>query len=102
MQYNIFVLFFKKHEFVFFNVDFNVFFNKKSILIIYVDDILLIEFNSKYIVVVKRIFNERFKIIDLNSFQFNLNISIERNRSNRILFLNQKIYLKKIFKNYDM
>ena len=102
MWYNILVSFCKKHEFVFFNVDFSVFFNKKFIIVIYIDDIFLIEFNSKHIVVVKRTFNEHFKMIDLSSLQFYLNINIERNRSNRILFLNQKIYLKKIFKNYDM
>ena len=41
-------------------------------------------------------------MIDLSSLRFYLNMSIERNRSNRILFLNQKIYLKKILKNHDM
>ena len=102
MRYNILASFFKEHEFVSFNVDFNVFFNKKFIIVIYVDNILLIEFNSKHIVVVKRVFNERFKMIDLNLFQFYLNMNIERNRSNRILFFSQKIYLKKIFKNYNM
>ena len=102
MWYNILASFFKKHEFVFFDVDLSVFFNKKLIIVIYVDDILLIEFNSEHIVAIKRIFNERFKMIDLSSFRFYLNMNIERNRSNRILFLNQKIYLKKIFKNHDM
>ena len=102
MWYNIFASFFKKYEFVFLDVDLNVFFNKKFIIVIYIDDILLIKFNSKHIVVVKRVFNEHFKMIDLNSLRFYLNINIERNRSNRILFLNQKIYLKKIFKNHGM
>ena len=41
-------------------------------------------------------------MIDLNSLRFYLNMSIERDRSNRILFFNQKIYLKKVFKNHDM
>ena len=41
-------------------------------------------------------------MIDLNSFQFYLNMSIERDRLNRILFFNQKIYLKKILKDHDM
>ena len=100
--YNIFALFFKKHKFVFFNVDFSVFFNEKFIIVIYVDNIFLIEFNSKYIVVIKRVFNECFKMIDLNLLRFYLNMNIEQNRLNRILFLNQKIYLKKIFKNHDM
>ena len=102
MWYNIFALFFKKHEFVSFNADFSVFFNEKLIIVIYVDDIFLIESNSKYIVVVKRAFNKRFKMINLNSFRFYLNMSIERDRSNRILFFNQKVYLKKVFKNHDM
>ena len=102
MWYNILASFFKKHEFVFLNANFNVFFNEKLIIVIYVDDILLIDFNSRYIAAVKQIFNEYFKIIDLNLFRFYLYINIKRNRSNRILFLNQKIYLKKIFKNHDM
>ena len=102
MWYNILALFFKKHEFVFFDVDLNVFFNEKFIIVIYVDDIFLIKFNSKHIVVVKQAFNKRFKMINLNLLRFYLNMNIERNRSNYILFLNQKIYLKKIFKNYNM
>ena len=75
---------------------------KKLIIVIYVDDIFLIEFNSEHIIVVKQTFNERFKMIDLNLLRFYLNMNIERNRLNRILFLNQKTYLKKILKNYDM
>ena len=102
MWYNILISFFKKHEFVFFDTDFSVFFNKKLIIVIYVNDILLIKFNLKHIVVVKQIFNERFKMINLSSLRFYLNMNIERNRSNRILFLSQKIYLKKILKNHDM
>ena len=100
--YNILTSFFKKHKFVSFNVDLNVFSNKKLIIVIYVDDIFLIEFNSMHIVVVKRVFNKRFKMIDLSSFQFYLNMSIKRDRSNRIFFFSQKIYLKKIFKNHDI
>ena len=88
MWYNIFASFLKKHKFIFLDVDFSVFFNKKLIIVIYVDDILLIEFNSTHIVVVKRTFNKCFKMIDLNSLRFYLNMSIERNRSNRILFFN--------------
>ena len=102
MWYNILISFLKKHEFILFNVDFNVFFNEKLIIVIYVDNIFLIEFNLKHIVVVKRTFNKRFKMINLNLFSFYLNISIKRDWSNRILFFNQKIYLKKIFKNYDI
>ena len=102
MWYNTFASFLKEHEFVFLNVDFSVFFNEKLIIVIYVDDIFLIKFNSAHIVVVKRTLNKRFKMINLNSLRFYLNMSIERDRSNRILFLNQKIYLKKIFKNHDM
>ena len=102
MWYNIFASFLKKHEFIFFNVDLSVFFNKKFIIVIYINDIFLIKFNSTHIVVVKRTFNKRFKMINLNSLRFYLNMSIERKRLNRILFLNQKIYLKKIFKNHDM
>ena len=42
MWYNILILFFKKHKFVFLNIDFNVFFNEKSVIVIYIDNILLI------------------------------------------------------------
>ena len=38
----------------------------------------------------------------MNSLQFYLSMNIERDRSNRILFFNQKVYLKKVFKNHDM
>ena len=91
-KYNIFILFFKKLSFVFFYIDFNVFFNNKFIIIIYVNNIFLTEFNLKHIVAVKQLFNKRFKMIDLNSLRFYININIERNRLNCILFFNKKIF----------
>ena len=47
--YNTLVMFLKKHDFLSFDVDLSVFFNDKVIMIIYVDDFLIIEFNRDYI-----------------------------------------------------
>ena len=40
--------------------------------------------------------------MNLRLYIYYLNIKIMRDRQNRIITLNQKNYLEKIFKNYDI
>ena len=94
-------LFFKKIDFLFFNVDQNVFCDEKTIIIIYVDDLLITNFNKQFNKNIKTIFNKQFYMINYDFIIHYLDIKLDRNKFQRILWFNQRVYLKKIFKNYD-
>ena len=94
-------LFFKKFDFLFFNVDQNVFCDEKTIIIIYVDDLLITNSNKQFNKNIKTIFNKQFHIIDLDFITYYFDMKFDRNKFQRILWFNQRIYLKKIFKNYN-
>ena len=95
-------MFLKKHDFFSLDVDLSVFSNDKVIMIIYVDDLLIIEFNRDCIQQVKLTSNKRFDMTNMRFLCYYLNMSIERDRFNRILYFNQKTYLKKILRDHDM
>ena len=58
--FNIFSIYLKQHEFLFLNVDQNVFFNDQIIIAIYVDDLFIVDFKMKYINNIKKTFHKRF------------------------------------------
>ena len=100
--FNTLINFFKEYDFFFLNVDQSVFFNDKIIIAIYVNDLFIVEFNKKFIQQVKQALSERFQMTNMNFLVYYLNMSVTRNRQQRILCFNQKIYLKKILKNHEM
>ena len=100
--YDTLVMFLKKHDFLSLDVDLSVFSNDKVIIVIYVDDLLIIESSRSYIQQVKLALNKRFDMTDMRSLCYYLSMSIERDRLNRILYLSQKTYLKKILQDHDM
>ena len=77
----------KKFDFVIFETNYNVFIskNKKIYVIIYVDDLLIINDNINFIDFIKKKFDKKFKIIDLNFTQYYFDIEIVRN-DDSILF----------------
>ena len=87
--------FFKKHDFWFFNVDQSVFCDKKTIIIIYVDDLLITNFNKQFNKNIKTTFNKQFYIIDFNFIIHYFDIKLDRNKFQRILWFSQRVYLKK-------
>ena len=95
-------MFLKKHDFLSFDVDLSVFFNDKVIMIIYVDDFLIIESSRDYIQQVKLTLNKRFDMTNMRFLCYYLSMSIERDRLNRSLYLNQKNYLKKILRDHNI
>ena len=99
--FNTLINFLKEHDF-FLNVDQNVFFNNKIIIVIYVNDFFIVEFNKKFIQQIKQTFNERFQMTNMNSLVYYLNMNVTRNKQQRIFCFNQKVYLKKILKNHEM
>ena len=100
--YNILVIFLKKHDFLLLDVDLSVFSNDKIIIVIYVDDLLIIESSRDYIQQVKLVLHKRFDMTDMRFLCYYLSMSIERDRFNRILYLSQKTYLKKILRDHNM
>ena len=96
--FNTLKLFLKKLNFLFLNVDQNVFCDKKTIIIIYVDDLLITNSNKQFNKNIKTIFNKQFYIIDFNFITHYFDIKLDRNKFQRILWFNQRVYLKKILK----
>ena len=64
------------------------------------NDFLIIEFNMNLINNFKKQLDQRFKMIDLKSAQYYLNIEIIR--ENDSIFLRQIIYLTKMLKRFNM
>ena len=78
-----------------------MFCNKKTIIIIYVDDLLITNFNKQFNKNIKTIFNKQFYVINFDFIIYYFDIKFDRNKFQQILWFNQRIYLKKKFKNYD-
>jgi len=68
--------------------------SKYTLLILYVDDILLATNDKKILHETKRFLSKKFEIKDLGEASFVLGIQIYRDRSRGILELSQKAYIK--------
>ena len=93
---------FQRIKFLALNVDQNVFNNNKVIIAIYVNNLLIVDSNNKLIQKTKKALHKRFQITDLNFFVYYFDMNVQRNKQQRVFYLNQKIYLKKIIRNHDM
>ena len=62
-------MFLKKYYFCLLNFDLSVFINNFTIVVIYIDNLLIVNVNKKFINIVKRILVNRFKIINLDFVQ---------------------------------
>ena len=80
------------------HIDFSVFrhLKNKIIVIIYVNNLLIIDFNEKNIIAFKKSLSKRFRIKNLNFVFFYLNVKIARNRINKIMHFSQTIYIKQL------
>ena len=102
MWYEVIKNFLKSLNFKFINFDNSVFVNKnkKTYIIVYVNDLLIVNENINYINEIKSKLSDRFKMHDLKSVQHYLNIEIVRD-DDFILF-RQINYLKKMLKRFEM
>ena len=73
-----------------------------AFLVLYVDDILLIGNDVKFLENVKEYLNGQFSMKDLGEVAYILGIRIYRDRSKRLLALSQNTYLEKILKKFNM
>ena len=73
-----------------------------AFLILYVDDILLIENDTEFLNSIKGYLNKNFSVKDLGEAAYILSIKIYRDRSRRLIGLSQSTYLDKVLKKFKM
>ena len=76
--------------------------SKYIFLILYVDDILLVNNDIGLLHEIKIFLIKNFEMKDFDNACFVLSIHIHRDRSRNVLKLSQKSYIKKIFKKYSI
>ncbi len=84
------------------NVEFNVFMKDDIMIVIYVNDLIFIEFNFAIIFWLKNVLNERFEMNDLKSCIYYLDMMIFKNRRLRLLILNQSVYVEQMLRDHEM
>ncbi len=84
------------------DVEFNVFMKNDIMIVIYVNDLILTEFNFAIIFWLKNALNDRFEMSDLNSCIYYLDMMIFRNRRLRLLILNQNFYVEQVLRDHEM
>ena len=62
-------------------------FKKKNIITLYIDNVLIINYNKIIIKRIKNVLNVKFHILDLRSYVFYLNIIVKRDYYNNIIRL---------------
>ena len=94
--YNTFVNFLQSFDFKNIDADYNVFINYeiKVIIEVYINDLLIIEQFKKEIIKLKSTFKKQFYMKNMNSCNYWLKFKITRDRTRRILQLNQINYLQ--------
>ena len=73
-----------------------------AFLILYVDDILLIGNDTKFLDSIKGYLNKSFSVKDLGEGAYILGIKIYRDRSRHLIGLSQSTYLEKVLKKFKM
>ena len=73
-----------------------------AFLILYVDDILLIGNDTKFLDSIKGYLNKNFSMKDLGEAAYILGIKIYRDRSRCLIGLSQSTYLDKVLKKFKM
>jgi hypothetical protein len=89
-------------DYVFLNVEFNVFMKNDIMIVIYVNDLILTELNLAIIFWLKNALNDRFKMSDLDSCIYYLDMMIFRNRRLKLLILNQSVYVEQMLRDHEM
>jgi histone deacetylase 1/2 len=68
----------------------------------YVDDLILVCNNKDKLLQVKEELFRKFEMKDLGDLHFFLGMEVERDRAQRLLYINQIRYLKEILKHFRM
>ena len=81
---------------------FKIFENNDFILLLYIDEILAVNANKNRVKDLKAWLSREFEIKDLVPTNKNLGMQIHRDRNNRMIWLSQINYLKKIMQYFNM
>jgi hypothetical protein len=73
-----------------------------TILILYVDDILLVSSDKNLLYETKGFLSSNFDMKDLGDASYVLGIEIHRDRTKGVFSLSQKAYIEKVLKRYNM
>ncbi len=99
-------VFLESIEFVRSDANFSVYVTQvgdvKFFIVMYVDDLILVCNNKDKILQVKEELSRKFKMKDLGDLHFFLGMEVERDRAQRLLYINQIEYLKEILKRFRM
>src|SRR6266498_3790611 len=76
--------------------------SSKAFLILYVDDILLIGNDEKFLNMIKESLQKSFAMKDLGEVAYILGIKINRDRSRCLIALSQSTYIDKVLKRFRM
>jgi hypothetical protein len=74
----------------------------KFFIVVYVDDLILVCNNKDKLLQVKEELSRKFEMKDLGDLHFFLGMEVERDRAQRLLYINQIGYLKEILKRFRM
>jgi hypothetical protein len=74
----------------------------KFFFVVYVDDLILVCNNKDKLLQVKEELSRKFEMKDLDDLHFFLGMEVERDRAQRLLYINQIGYLKEILKCFRM
>ena len=73
---------------------------KEIIITLYIDNVLIINYNKAAIKRIKNALNVKFHISNLRLYAFYLNIIVKKNRYNDIIRLKQKVYIIRFFNHF--
>jgi hypothetical protein len=71
-------------------------------IVIYVNDLIFTKYDFAIFFWLRNVLNERFKINDLNSCIYYLDMMIFKNRRLKLLILNQNVYVKQMLQDHEM
>jgi len=84
------------------NADLSIFVRSGMYIAVYVDDLLIIGPSIAEIKRIKRGLRNRFHMTDLGPCSYYLGMTIRRDRQNRILYLSQEAYVRKVLQHFEM
>src|ERR1700759_834559 len=74
----------------------------KCIIALYVDDLLLACNSMAFMTKLKESLHSEYEMKDLGEAKFVLGIEIERDRANRVIYLNQQQYVENVLERFNM
>ena len=101
LWYEIMHKFLVNNDYTYFHTDNSVFMNSNLIIALYIDNILICKLKKKIINELKAKLSTQFNMMNCDSCKHYLKMWIMHDRTLRMLILLQKIYLKKVLKDFD-